>query len=174
MLRAPSNRRKKKGNSRLNLIPILDAVFIFIFFLLLSASFVKIFEIDSNIPIVSTSAPKKENKKPLALNLRINDINLTLYRGVPSRIAKTFKKIDGQYDLETLHNYLVGLKKRYPKEKTIIIEPFVDVKYGTLVDIMDAVRMFKETDEKMTVKEDGVDTFVEELFNDIIFGNIQS
>ena len=44
MLRAPSRRQRKEPEKRLNLIPILDSVFIFIFFLLMSANFIKIFE----------------------------------------------------------------------------------------------------------------------------------
>ena len=119
MLRAPSNRRKSRKGETPNLIPILDAVFIFIFFLLLSASFVKVFEIGSNIPIVSAkSPPPKNKKKPLALNLKIQLDKLSLYRGVPSYWIKSFGKIaENKYDLEGLHNYLVELKKKHPKEK---------------------------------------------------------
>ena len=175
MLRAPSNRRKGKGQQRLNLIPILDAVFIFIFFLLFSANFIKIYEVGSNIPLVSASEPPKKPKKPLALTLKITASQLTLYRGVPSFPIKSFGKIEeSEYDLESLHNYLVELKSKYKKEKTIIIEPIYDVTYEQIVKIMDAVRMFRNTDPKITIQQDGVDIFVEELFNDIIFGNIQS
>ena len=175
MLRAPSNRRKGKGQHRLNLIPILDAVFIFIFFLLFSASFIKIYEVGSNVPLVSTAQPPKNPKKPLALTLKITDSELTLYRGVPSSRIKSFGKIDeSEYDLESLHNYLVELKAKHKKEKTIVIEPIFDVTYEQIVKIMDAVRMFRNTDPKITIQQDGIDVFVEELFNDIIFGNIQS
>ena len=48
MIRAPSGRKNKKKVKPLNLIPILDSVFIFIFFLLMSANFVEFFEIQSN------------------------------------------------------------------------------------------------------------------------------
>ena len=57
MLRAPSRRKRKEPVKRLNLIPILDAVFIFIFFLLMSANFIKIYEVQSDVPIVSTTPP---------------------------------------------------------------------------------------------------------------------
>ena len=174
MLRAPSNRRKGKGQQRLNLIPILDAVFIFIFFLLLSASFIKIYEVGSNIPMVSSAEPPKK-KKPLALTLKITDSQLTLYRGVPSYPIKNFGKIgDSEYDLESLHNYLVELKSKYKEEKTIIMEPLHDITYEQIVKIMDSVRMFRKTDPKITIQKNGIDIFVEELFDDIIFGNIQS
>ena len=175
MLRAPSNRRKGRGQERLNLIPILDAVFIFIFFLLFSASFIKIYEVGSNVPLVSVSQPPKNPKKPLALTLKITDSQLTLYRGIPSYAIKSFEKIGkSEYDLESLHNYLLELKSKYKKEKTIIIEPIFDITYKEIVKIMDAVRMFRNTDPKITIQQNGIDIFVEELFSDIIFGNIQS
>ena len=59
MYRVPSRRKTKKQMAKPNLIPILDAVFIFIFFLLMSANFIKIFEISSDVPIVSTVEPPK-------------------------------------------------------------------------------------------------------------------
>ena len=49
----PSRRRRAKKGDGINLTPILDAVFIFIFFLILSAQFIKTFEINSDIPLVS-------------------------------------------------------------------------------------------------------------------------
>ena len=175
MLRPPSNRRKTKNHSQLNLIPILDAVFIFIFFLLMSANLIKVFEISSNVPIVSTKRPPKKQKKPLALMLKIDASKLTLYRGVPARLVKKFGRVDkDRYDLESLHNHLVKIKTRHKKERSIILEPVANVEYLKLVEVMDAVRMFRNTDPKITVKKEGVDTFVEELFDDIILGNIQS
>ena len=91
-MRSPSCRRRNQQNQRLNLIPILDAVFIFIFFLLTSVNFIKIYEITSDVPIVSDAAPPPSKKKPLALSLRINAGNMVLSRGVPSRTIKTFGK----------------------------------------------------------------------------------
>ena len=38
-MRLPSSRRKKRPEEKLNLVPIMDSVFIFIFFLLMSAQF---------------------------------------------------------------------------------------------------------------------------------------
>jgi biopolymer transport protein ExbD len=45
MLKIPTSRKRKKPEEKLNLVPIMDSVFIFIFFLLMSASFLKIYEI---------------------------------------------------------------------------------------------------------------------------------
>lgn len=175
MLRAPSRRKRKEPAPRLNLIPILDAVFIFIFFLLMSANFIKIFEVQSDVPIVAVNPPKNK-KNPLALTLKVKGTGFVLYRGVPSSyLAKINKMPSGEYDMEQLHTYLVKLKKRYAKERDIVLEPVVDINYDIIVKIMDSVRMYRNTDEEVWIKDkDGIDTKAKYLFDKIVFGNIRS
>lgn len=175
MLRAPSKRKFKRKQERLNLVPILDAVFIFIFFLLMSANFVKMYEISSDVPIVSNAEPE-DKKPPFALSLQISSTQLILQRGIPAKTIRTFgKNADGTYPTEELRRELIKLKKRYTSEKTIIFEPLVDIKYEELVNIMDAVRTLRNTDEEIYIKDKSdVDVRIKNLFDNIIFGNIQS
>ena len=56
-MKLPSSRRKKKPDEKLNLVPIMDSVFIFIFFLLMSAQFIHVMEIGSPVPILSAAEP---------------------------------------------------------------------------------------------------------------------
>lgn len=171
-----SRKRNKKKDQGLNLVPILDAVFILIFFLLMSAQFVKIFEINSDVPIVSNSEPPKDKKKPLALTVAITKRGFNLSTGVPSKQVKTIRKTkDGNYDLVALHDYLVKLKKRHLKEETIILEPIADLTYEEIVKIMDEVRLMKKTDDSVFIKDkDGVDVQLKTLFSKIMFGNLMS
>ena len=173
MLRKPSRKNFKYKFQRPNLIPILDAVFIFIFFLLFSADFVNLFEINSNVPIVSSSPPSK--KIPLNLTLRITPSSLTLKTGLSGRIVKRIRKNSNGYDLNDLHQTLIGIKKRNINERTIIFEPTNSVDYETIVKIMDEVILLRRTDEALYKKDSsGTDVRVKVLFDDIIFGNIQS
>ena len=175
MYRAPSRRKPKKDIGKPNLIPILDAVFIFIFFLLMSANFLKIYEIPSDVPILSDAEPPK-NQKPLALTLRINASNIEVLTGVPSQVhVRVGKSADGFYDLEKLHAVLLSLKERNLKEETAILEPIVDLSYEDLVKIMDATRELRNTDPALFAKDkDGIDVRLRASFPKIIFGNIQS
>ena len=176
MFRTPSSRRKVKKDHKLNLIPILDSVFIFIFFLLMSVNFIQIFEINSDVPIISDSPPPKNQKKPLALTLQINRTSLVLSAGVPSQIIKRVgKNSEGKYDLIALHDFLVNLKQKHIDEESIIFEPTVDLEYEELINIMDSVRLLKDTDETLFKKnKEGLDEKLKTLFNNIIFGNIMS
>lgn len=174
--RAPTSRRTKKKKQELNLIPILDAIFILIFFLLMSAQFVKIYEIGSDVPIVSNQEPPKNKKKPLALTLLISKKGFTLKTGVPARTYKSIRKNqEGSYNLLALHDTLVEIKKRNVKEETIVFEPLTDLSYEEIVKIMDAVRLLEKTDDSIFKKDkEGIDEQVKTLFSKIMFGNIMS
>jgi biopolymer transport protein ExbD len=173
--RVPSRRKKQHSVERLNLIPILDAVFIFIFFLMMSANFIKIFEIPSDVPIVSDIEPPK-NQKPLALTVTISAKRLNVYTGVPRVLRRSFEKTkEGKYDVQGLHEYLIRMKKKHLKEKSAILEPLINVSYEELVEVMDSIRVLRTTDPTMYVKDkDGIDVRLNTLFGNIIFGNIQS
>ncbi len=176
MLRVPTSRKRKKPEEKLNLVPIMDSVFIFIFFLLMSASFLKIYEIGSDVPIVSDIEPEKNEKDPLALTLVIENNEITLSRGVPSRTIQKFsREPDGEFNYESLHTVLVDLKKQHLNEDSIILEPVGDLTYEEIVKIMDAVRMLYKTDEAIfKPNKEGIDEKIKELFNRIIFSNLMS
>lgn len=176
MIRIPSTRKRAKPEEKLNLVPIMDSVFIFIFFLLMSASFLKIYEIGSDVPIISDSEPPKNKKDPLALTLTVDTNQMVLSRGLPSRAFKTFKRNNsGEYNLEELHGVLVDLKKQYVDENTIIFEPVGDLTYEEIVKIMDSVRMLNKTDDAIFIKnKEGIDEKLKELFSKIIFSNLMS
>lgn len=176
MYRTPSRKRKPKETKKPNLIPILDAVFIFIFFLLMSSSFINIFEITSEVPIVSTQPPPRNQDPPLALTLEIQATQLVLKSGVPSRtVARFGKDSTGDYDLLALRERLIQIKKNRPDERTIIFFPLIDIEYRDLVRIMDAVRIIYPTDDAIfATSEDGIDVRVRELFSNVVFGNIRS
>jgi biopolymer transport protein ExbD len=177
MYRLPSRRKyKEKKNATLNLIPILDAVFIFIFFLLISASFLKIFEINSDIPIVSNKKPPPPKKKPLNLVLELNKSSIVIRSGSAASVIKRFKADkDNKFPIEEIHNFMVGLKQKHTHEKTIVFEPHREVSYEIIVEIMDAVRNLRKTDDVIFSKDsDGTSVREEELFSNIIFGNIMS
>lgn len=173
--RKPTGRKTQRVEQKINLIPILDAVFIFIFFLLMSTQFVKIFEISSDVPLVSSEPPPKSQKKPLALTVKVQKNSIVISTGIPARIRKRIAKIGDDYDLITLREFLIQLKRNNLNEETVILEPIADLSYEAIVQLMDAIRTMKNTDEPLfKVDKDGTDVKVKKLFSNIIFGNIMS
>lgn len=176
MLKVPTSRKRKREVERLNLVPIMDAVFIFIFFLLMSASFLRIYEIGSDVPIISDSEPPKKDKNPLALTVSIETDEIKLAKGIPSRVFKTFPRLEtGEFDYEALHLFLIELKKDNLDEDSAIFEPVGDLTYEEIVKVMDAVRTLKRTDEAIFKKnKEGIDERLKGLFSKIIFSNLMS
>jgi biopolymer transport protein ExbD len=176
MLKVPTSRKRKKPDEKLNLVPIMDSIFIFIFFLLMSASFLKIYEIGSPIPIVSDQEPPKEKKDPLALTMVIEKNSISLNKGVPSRMIQKFtRQGDGEFNYDEIHSVLIELKKQHVDEDSIIFEPIDDLTYEEIVKIMDAVRMLNKTDEAIfKPNKEGIDEKIKNLFDRIIFSNLMS
>ena len=134
--------RKKRNKTikKINLIPILDAVFIFIFFLLMSAQFVNIHEIATDAPVVSVLAPTKEKKHPLNLVLDINSKSLVIKTGVEGHIHRKTPKLKGKYNLEILADVLIKIKTQHMEERSIIMRPKANISYDQIILIMDSVR----------------------------------
>jgi biopolymer transport protein ExbD len=174
MLRVPTSRKRKKPEEKLNLVPIMDSVFIFIFFLLMSASFLKIYEIGSDAPILSEVEPPKPEKDPLALTLKLEANTITFSQGLPSRPVRKFERApSADFDYAGIHAFLVDLKKQHLDEDTIIFQPVGEVTYEDIVKVMDAVRMMDKTDEAIFRKnKDGIDERVKDLFAKIVFSNL--
>lgn len=132
----------------------MNVLFVLIFFvLILTTKFVKISEISST---VASSSIDSNDKKALALTLKINEDSLSLLSGTPSTLIKKIPKLPtGQYDLAELRNLLFKIKESNSTESTIILHPETELDFDQLVKIMDHVR-------------------TDNLFNKIIFGGIGS
>ena len=145
----------------------------------MSANFVKVYEIASDVPLVSHVDSAPSDKPPLALKLEVTDSSLVLSKGIPEKTVETFKKNDkGEYPLSELHDYLIKLKTEFPEERSFILDPKVNLRYEEIVKIMDSVRQLKKTDPAFFSKKGTPpDTFDERhffLFDKIVFGNIES
>lgn len=157
-----AKKRTMKPMEKLNLIPILDAIFIFIFFLLMSAQFVDIYEIGSDAPITSTIDKKQEDdKKPLNLTLKISKNFIEVQTGLDLNLIKRISLNDSDKAIKELQQVLIKLKDQNAKEKSIILKPSKDVPYFQLVKIIDNVKDFKA--EQGSKKE---------LFKQVIFETI--
>ncbi len=167
-------RRKKKGLTKINLIPILDAVFIFIFFLLMSAQFVDIHEIGSDAPAITTiDTEKKDSKKPLNLILVIEDQSFIIKTGLNEDIYKSIPSLDKKYNFKLLSSTLREIKAKNIEEHSIIMKPKSTIPYNQLVLIMDVVRNVEVNEKKIAGKKsNGEVIYTNSMFKQIIFETI--
>lgn len=136
--------RKKKNNTpKLNLIPILDAIFIFIFFLLMSAQFIDIYEVGSDAPVNVTFNKEKNEEEPLNLKLEINKKGITVKTGLN---GKTYAKVKTG-ELNELNKILIELKRKHPKESSALLVPANDYSYQELIKVIDHTKSIVNSKE---------------------------
>lgn len=174
MYRMPSRRiRRKQVNEKINLVPMMDAIFNFIFFLLITSSFVSIFQISSPLPLVSDKEPPQNNKKPLALTVSMDTNKVTIKAGIPSRVIQTFTKEGEEFPWDNIHLFFIDMKKKNMHEDLAIIEPDNAVAYLEIIKLMDSIRILRKADETLYSKDaQGVPIKLELLFSTVLFGNI--
>jgi biopolymer transport protein ExbD len=144
---------KMKKAEKINLVPILDSVFIFIFFLLMSAQFVDVYEIGSSLPMTQEVKEKEMDKDPLNLTLEIGRDRVVVKTGLKNVESKSFKLEEEK----PIKDYLISLKRKNPKENTMIIKSDAKVSFQNLVKVIDHTRAEKDSKEK--------------LFEEIVFDN---
>lgn len=166
---------KRKGNKikKLNLIPILDAVFIFIFFLLMSAQFLEIYEIDSDAPAVKmVDRDNKDKKEPLNLTLEISKKEIKVLTGVDAKLVTSISKVDKKYDLEKLKKTLVDIKLKNGDETSVVLRPDETVPYNEIIQIIDTARGLRDSEPELVVETKKGEVKTRKLFEQIIFETI--
>jgi biopolymer transport protein ExbD len=135
-----------KKPEKINLVPIMDAVFIFIFFLLMSAQFVNVYEIGSSVPMVREVREDKMKKDPLNLVIEVHATEVVVRRGIASEKVGAF----GDNDWDKLRETLAGLKAKHPDERVAQLRPQGKVPFHRLVKVIDhakenkGAKMFEE------------------------------
>lgn len=164
-------RKPKKQQCKPNVIPILDAVFIFIFFLLMSAQFLEIYEIGTDAPAVQTvNTEKKDEKIPLNLILDINEKEIVVKTGLDEVVKKKLSLENNEYNISELQNTLLELKKNNIEETSIILRPTSKVEYKKLIVIMDKVRELPKGTQVIVGKgKKGNEIQANSMFEQIIF-----
>lgn len=144
---------KMKKPEKLNLVPILDSVFIFIFFLLMSAQFVDVYEIGSSVPMTKEAKEEKQEKDPLNLTLEVTKTQIIVKTGLRTPRSRTF----ASEQKKEMKEYLTELKRQHPKENTMILKADPKISFQNLVTVIDSTQSNKESKEK--------------LFEQIVFDN---
>lgn len=145
---------KLKKIEKLNLVPILDSVFIFIFFLLMSAQFVDVYEIGSSVPMTKEVKEEKQEKDPLNLTLEVTKTQIVVKTGLRSIRSRTF----ASEQKKEMKDYLIELKRQHPKENTMILKADPKISFQNLVSVIDSTQNNDAGKDK-------------KLFDQIVFDN---
>ena len=130
-----SHTRRTIKPAGLLLVPMIDIFTVLVTFLLMTAVFARITILDLDLPSAAAASPAKPEFR---LEVIVRKEGLELTNGT-DRIA-AIPNVDGAYDLKTLTDLAMSLKRDYPEtdNASVLLEP--EVEYDSLVQVMDAIR----------------------------------
>jgi len=139
-----STRRKLRGHAgeaELNLTAVMNVFLILVPFLLITASFVHIAVLELTLPSLDRQSAAVAPPKPESVVLNVLLIRQTGFELKSPDLKFSNLGITGQgYDWQGLAGQLNRIKTKYPDSEDIIISPEDDIKYDTIIKVMDRLR----------------------------------
>ncbi len=138
MARHRRYKRYDKEPPELNITTFLNLMVVLVPFLLITAVFSRITILELNLPTGAGDASKVDKPK-MTVEVIVRDKGLEIGNG--KTILVRFPKVDDQYDVQTMSEYLLMIKTKYldKNDATVLMEP--DIEYENLVLVMDAIRV---------------------------------
>ena len=150
MSRRSGRRARTPENVELDITAFMNLMVILVPFLLITAVFTHLTVLDINLP-TSTQESLSPNKKTFEIQVVITDKNFL----VTDNNGKIIKKIEtyptgGHFKI--LNNVLKQIKYKFPDKTNITILSQQNSNYDTLINTMDAVRVFNAVEDGQLVQ----------------------
>jgi biopolymer transport protein ExbD len=171
MARRHHYKRRTKDAYEIDVTTFLNLMVVLVPFLLITAVFSRLTIVELNLPSSSGSSALEDTFR-VEVIVREPGIEITNGRAVIASIPKK----DQAFDLETLSDFMVSLKRQYPEHNaaSVLMEPHIP--YDYLIQVMDIVRSVEVEvpDEGDAVGENESGIELVELFTEISVGDAPS
>ena len=129
------HRRPMRKPAELLLVPMIDIFTVLVTFLLMTAVFSRITILELDLP---SSQSTVVSTPSFRLEVIVRKEGFELTNG--TNLIATIPKVDGGYDLKTLGELVMSLKRDYPdaENASVLLQP--DTPYDDLIQVMDVVR----------------------------------
>ena len=129
-------RKRQSEQPELDMTTFMNLMVVLVPFLLITAVFSRITVVELSLPSTSGGSAKAEPE--FRLEVIVRESGLELSNG--EAVIAALPKVDGHYDLETLGEMVLTLKKDYPDSRaaSVLLEPRIE--YDHLIQVMDVVR----------------------------------
>jgi len=127
--------RRMRKPAGLLLVPMIDMADLLVTFLLMTAVFARITILQLDLP---SAADGKVTEPTFRLEVIVRKDGLELTNG--SALIAAIPTVNGEYDLKTLSELALSLKREHPlvESASVLLEPAV--RYDSLIQVMDAIR----------------------------------
>lgn len=137
MARRHHYQRRTKGDAYdIDVTTFLNLMVVLIPFLLITAVFSRLAIVELNLPSAAGGAVVSEQGFRPEVIVRDSSIEITNGRAT----IATIPKVDDEYDLQTLSDFMISLKKEYPEQDSASVLMEVQIPYDYLIQVMDIVR----------------------------------
>jgi biopolymer transport protein ExbD len=115
----------------------LNLMVVLVPFLLITAVFSRITIVELSLPS-SAGGAAAASEPSFRVEVIVREQGLEVSNG--SLVIATIPKVDGEYDLERLSEFVMSLKRDHPdaEDASVLLEP--DIQYDHLIQVMDVVR----------------------------------
>jgi biopolymer transport protein ExbD len=143
-----SHLRRARKPAELLLVPMIDIFTVLVTFLLMTAVFARITVLQLDLPSAAASSAAEP---AFRLEVIVRKDGLELTNGT-TKIA-ALPAINGEYDLKTLSDLALQLKRENPNvdSASVLMEPAVE--YDNLIQVMDTIRS-REVPTELPAGED--------------------
>ena len=127
--------RRARKPAELLLVPMIDIFTVLVTFLLMTAVFARITVLQLDLPSAAASTVAEPTFR---LEVIVRKDGLELTDGTTQIAA--LPAINGEYDLQALSDLALSLKREYPHVDSASVLMESDVRYDSLIQVMDAIR----------------------------------
>ena len=154
-------KRRVSTTYEIDITTFLNLMVVLVPFLLITAVFSRLTIVELNLP--SAAGGPTNNQDNFRVEVIVREAGMEISNG--SATIASIPKKDEEYDLESLSELIVELKRDYPdqEEASVLMEPRIP--YDYLIQVMDVVRSI----EVPTDVEDEYELYA--LFSDISVGD---
>ena len=147
MARAHHYRRRHSEVPELDMTTFMNLMVVLVPFLLITAVFSRIAIVELDLPSAQNAAPSTPTFR---VEVVVREAGLEIMDGM--QVIAAIPKVDNEYDLPQLSEYLVAIKNEYPQkdDASVLLEP--DIEYDYLIQVMDTVRSVEVVDGGQTTR----------------------
>ncbi|MDJ0907225.1 MAG: biopolymer transporter ExbD [Woeseiaceae bacterium] len=129
-------RRTKLDAHELDVTTFLNLMVVLVPFLLITAVFSRLTIVELNLP--STAGGPAPTEEGFRVEVVVRQENIEITNG--KNVIAAIPNVDGDYDLETLSDFMVELKNEYPAQESASVLMEAMIPYDYLIQVMDIVR----------------------------------
>ncbi len=141
MARRHHYKRRSKETYEIDVTTFLNLMVVLLPFLLITAVFSRMTIVELNLP--SSSGGPSSHEDNFRIEVIVREEGIEISNG--SSIIASVPKKDDEFDLETLSDFMIELKRDYPNQDaaSVLMEPRIP--YDYLIRVMDVVRSVEVT-----------------------------